>query len=50
MDDSLNRASITFDCGRPEDHRYPVPHDVRFQLDCGIRPDDLRDELLVLDR
>jgi len=35
---------------RPEDHRDPVPADIRFLQACGVRPPDVRDELRVLDR
>ncbi|HXM22450.1 MAG TPA: hypothetical protein VN948_14435 [Terriglobales bacterium] len=35
---------------RPEDRRDPVPADIRFLQACGVRPDDVRDSLLVLDR
>jgi hypothetical protein len=33
---------------RPENHRDPVPMDIRFMMDCGIRVEDLRDQMLVL--
>ena len=49
-DESPIVRPFSFDCGRPEDHRDPLPEDVRFLLDCGIRPDDVRDDLKVLDR
>ena len=39
-----------FAYARPEDHRDPQPGDVRFLRACGVRPDDVRDELRVLDR
>lgn len=43
-------ADHDFVCGPPENYRDPVPNDVRFQLECGNRVPDLRDELRVLDR
>jgi hypothetical protein len=42
----MNPTNFT-DAG-PEDHRDPVPEDAIFLRACGVRPTDLRDELLVL--
>jgi len=49
QDDSQDCWPTTnFACGSPEQHRDAVPEDVKFLRACGVRPVDLRDELLVL--
>ena len=45
-----DEPTTRFAYARPEDHRDPVPADIRFLRACGVRPPDVRDDLKVLDQ
>lgn len=44
----LHEPSTQFEYAGPEKHRDAVPQDELFLRACGVRPADLRDELLCL--
>jgi hypothetical protein len=45
-----DELTTRFAYARPEDHRDPLPADERFLRACGVRPPDVRDDLMVADQ